>query len=308
MIALLLLALQGPDLETLRAADLRLATIGHRLAVANVALCARRAPAPGLVIHTLDQYPTDEQPAARATFRFAAPVSVEAVVPGSTAAAAGVRADDGLLAIDETPVPKPAKPPTSATREATLRALAARPADQPLALTLSDRSVTMAASPGCRTDFELILGPKMTAEADGTTVRIGVRFLERYSDTEVAAVVAHELSHNVLHHRDRLEAAGVKWGVLSEFGRNGRLFRRTEDEADQLSVALLHNAGYDPRGAARFWREHGGDVDGGLFRSRTHASSKDRAAAIDAEAARIPAGAGRTWTPPLLATRDQPLD
>ena len=204
MIALLLLALQAPDLETLRAADLRLATIGHRLAVANVGLCDRRAPAPGLVIHTLDQYPVEEQPAARATFLFAAPVSVEAVVPGSAAATAGVRANDGLVAIDGAPVPKPATPPTSATREATLKALAASPADRPLALTLADRSVTVPASPGCRTDFELILGPKMTAEADGTTVRIGVRFLERYTDAEVAAVVAHELSHNVLHHRNRL--------------------------------------------------------------------------------------------------------
>ena len=148
----------------------------------------------------------------------------------------------------------------------------------------------------------------MAASSDGHTVQIGVRFFERYTDEEVAAVVAHELAHTVLRHRVRLEAAGVKWGLLSEFGRNGRLFRRTETEADLLGAALMRNAGYDPAVAVSFWRDHGGDVDGGLFRSRTHASSKDRAAAIDAEAARIPKDAGRNWTPPLLATRDQPLN
>lgn len=312
----LAVAIASPDkafMETLRAADLRLATIGHRLVIANAPLCDRLSPAPGLVLHAIDQYPAAEQPAARAAFGFSAPVAVEAVVAGGAAAKAGVRADDGVVAINGKPLapPAPIAEPTAATRDGALAMLAAQPASRPVTLTLrtgdASRTATVAASPGCSTDFELVLGPKMTAEADGRKVRIGVRFLERYSDEEVAAVIAHELAHNVLHHRERLEAAGVSWGVLAEFGRNGRLFRRTEDEADQLSVALLRNAGYDPRRAARFWREHGGDVDGGFFRSRTHASSKARAAAIDAEAARIPANAGPVYRPPLLATRDQPL-
>ena len=70
---------------------------------------------------------------------------------------------------------------------------------------------------------------------------------------------------------------------------------------------LLRNAGYDPRIAVRFWREHGGDVDGGLFRSRTHPSSAARAKALEAEIARIPANAPRPYVPPIIATADQPL-
>lgn len=299
--------------RALRAADLRLATIGHRLAVANAPLCDRLSPAPGLVLHAIDQYPAADRPAARAAFGFPVPVAVEAVVAGSAAARAGVRDDDGVVAIGGRPLtpPSSADEPTAVTRNAALALLAGQPATGPVTFRLrqngADRAVTVPASAGCRTDFELLLGPAMTADADGQKVRIGVRFLERYADAEVAAVVAHELAHNVLHHRERLEKAGVKWGLLAEIGRNGRLFRRTEDEADQLSVALLRNAGYDPRVAAGFWRRHGGDVDGGFFRSRTHASSKARAAAIDAEIARTPAGASATYRPSLIATRGQPL-
>ena len=85
------------------------------------------------------------------------------------------------------------------------------------------------------------------------------------------------------------------------------LVRQTETEADLLGMHLLRNAGYDPQLAVTFWRDHGGDVDGGLFRSRTHPSSKARAQAIADEIARIPAGSGRPYSPPLLASRDQPL-
>jgi hypothetical protein len=170
------------------------------------------------------------------------------------------------------------------------------------------RSVRIAASPGCRSAFEVLLAPGMPASADGRIVQVGVRFFERYSDAEVAVVVAHELSHNILHHARRLDAAGVKRGLLAEVGRNGRLFRLSEDQADLLGMHLLRNAGYDPQIAVRFWRDHGGDVDGGLFRSRTHRSSAARAKALEAEIARIPAGARVPYVPPLIAEADRPLE
>ena len=166
---------------------------------------------------------------------------------------------------------------------------------------------TIAASPGCRSNFEVLLGPGLDASADGSIVQVGVRFFEKYDDDQVAVVVAHELAHNILEHRARLDAAKVDRGLLSEFGRNGRLFRQTEDDADTLGLYLLRNAGYDPQIAVRFWREHGGDVDGGLFRSRTHRSSSARAQRIADAIARIPADAPMPYIPPILATRDQPL-
>src|SRR3546814_7590243 len=62
----------------------------------------------------------------------------------------------------------------------------------------------------------------------------------------VAAPIAHELAHNILRQRERLEAKGVNYGLLSGIGRNVGYFRQTELEADILSVSLPANAHYDP--------------------------------------------------------------
>lgn len=310
-------AQQSPNaalLGELRKVDLRLATIGYRLATANVALCDRRAPTTGIVVHSLRQYGPAMRGDARRVFGFDRPVAIEAVVAGSPAARAGVAADDALVAVNGVTV-KADDPGTiaadSQTRDAVIDGIADQPADAPLRLSMMRQgrpvAVTVPASPGCRSAFEVLLGPGMEASSDGRIVQIGVRFFERYGDDDVAVVVAHELAHTILRHRARLDVAGVKGGLMAELGRNGRLNRRIEGEADLLGMYLMRNAGYDPQIAVRFWREHGGDVDGGLFRSRTHPSSKARADAIAAEIARIPADAPMPYVPPLVMTRDQPL-
>jgi hypothetical protein len=306
---------EGPaaTFAALAAVDGQLAAIGQRLVTANAALCAPLAPSPGWVLHALDQYDPALRPAARARYGFATMVGVEAVVPGSAAAQGGVVAGDSLMSINGLPVAAGATAATASTaaRDAALALVARQPAGQPLRVTLvragQQRDVVIPAAPGCAAGFEVMLGDSLAASSDGRLVQVGVRFLARYNEAEVAAVTAHELAHIVLRHRVRLEAAGVSSGLLAEVGRNGRLHRRAEDEADRLSVALLYNAGYDPRVAARFWRAHGGEVDGGFFRSRTHPSSKARAEAVEAEIAAIPIGAPRPYSPALLATRDAPF-
>lgn len=291
----------------MRDADLRLGSIAWRLATANAAICRERAPTPGILIHAIDQYDPAVRKDLPAIFGFEGPVAVEAVVPGSAAARAGIVANDTIEAIDGKPLvtnPAGVAQANTATRDAAQRQLMAEPADRPLHLTIlrqgQKREVTVAAQPGCRSRFEMLIGPGLTASADGDIVQIGSRFFERFDDRMIAVVVAHEFSHNILHHRDRLDAAGVKRGMLSEFGRNGRLFRQTETEADLLGVHLMRNACYDPQDAVRFWREHGGEVDGGIFRSRTHPSSSARADAVAAEIAAIPVGAPIPYHPPLI--------
>lgn len=316
MTPLLLLAAAVADpgyWQALRTVDTRMATIAWRLQTGNAALCRQLQPAAGFQLHAVDQYAGASEADARRVFGFATPVQVEVVAPGSPAARAGVRPDDGLVAVNGEAVAAPGAKSagTSLTRDAANALIARQPVSQPLVLTLRRAgrplTVTVPASPGCRSAFEVLLGPGLKASSDGRIVQVGVRFFETLPDDKIAAVVAHELSHTVLNHRARLEAAGVSWGVLSEFGRNGRLFRRTEDDADRLSVHLLRNAGYDPQAAVRFWQEDGGKVDGGLFRGASHGSAKARAAAIAAEVAALPAPGVPDDAPAVLATRDQPL-
>ena len=300
--------------EAMRAADLRLASIAYRLTTANRALCGAVVPTPGLAIHAIDQYDPRLREGLRSIFSFETPVAIEAVVPGSAAALAGVVQNDSLVTVASSPVVRASEDaarPSSGTRDAASDLIARQPAEAPLALELMRngvrRTVRVPASPGCASRFEVLVGRGLIASADGTVVQIGMRFLERFDDAQIAVVVAHELSHNILRHRLRLEAAGVKRGLLAEVGRNGRLFRQTENDADLLGVHLLRNAGYDPESAVRFWRDHGEEVGGGFFRSRTHFSAGNRAKAIAAEIRAIPAGAPIPYRPPVLATRDQPL-
>jgi len=287
--------------------DRRLAAIAWRLTTANAALCRDQQPVIGATLHAADQYP----PALRADF--AAPVAVELVVPGAPAAAAGVAENDGVVAVDGAALPAPGTgdAPTSATRDAAQARMAALPVAAPIALTLrrgggADRVVTVTPRAGCRVEFEVLTGGKLGASSDGRVVQVGGALFGRFGDDQIAVVVAHELAHAVLRHRARLEAAGVKWGLLAQFGRNARLFRRTETEADLLGAYLLRNAGWDPQLAVRFWREHGTSIDGGMFHSRTHPSSRDRANAT--ELATMPQEAPVPYLPPLLAQRDAALN
>ena len=301
-----------PVFTAVRQADTMLARIGYRLATANAALCDRQEPGLGLVLHTPDQYARDLRAAAIRYFQLDGPVGVEAVIDGSPAAEAGIRADDALLAIGTarfTP-PDPEAQATTASAVRIAAQLAELPSTQPLEVqgrrSGTPYTRTVRPVPACRSRFEVEIGAQWTAKADGEMVQIGSPFLETYPEEQLAAVVAHELAHNILRHRERLTAKGVDYGMLSGFGRNVRYFRQTELEADILSVSLLANAGYDPEGAVRFWKDFGPKYAGGILRSRSHPAWGDRVTTIRHAIAGL--GSERPHRPAILAARDRPLD
>jgi hypothetical protein len=125
----------------------------------------------------------------------------------------------------------------------------------------------------CATRFEL-MGEGDKAVADGKRVVIGIDFPAfAYDEAEFAALVAHELAHNVLGHDAWLDANG----------RSRKHVRRTEREADRLMPWLLANAGYDPAAAARFWRQWGKKHDAGLLMIRKHDGWDEREEFVAAE-------------------------
>jgi hypothetical protein len=133
--------------------------------------------------------------------------------------------------------------------------------------------------PVCATRFEL-MGEGKKAVADGARVVIGIDFPAfAYEEPEFAALVAHELAHNVLGHD--------AW--LDRNGRSSKHVRRTEREADRLMPWLLANAGYDPAAAARFWRQWGSKHDSGILLVRKHDGWDEREKFVAAEVPRIAA-------------------
>jgi hypothetical protein len=132
----------------------------------------------------------------------------------------------------------------------------------------------------CATRFEL-MGEGGKAVADGTRVVIGIGFPAfAYAEEPVfAALVAHELAHNVLGHD--------AW--LDRNGRRAKLVRRIEREADRLIPWLLANAGYDPEAGVTFMTRWGSAHDSGLRMRYGHDGWDERAKAIAAEAVLVKA-------------------
>lgn len=299
--------------EEVRKADMQLARVGWRLALGNAALCDRREAGLGLQLHTLDQFDGSVRGAAKAHFRFASDVAVEGVVPGSPADRAGLQADDSLVRVGSVTFAALNGSPGSTDRlVASQLAVAALPQDQPIEIEAVRNGkplrFTVHSVPICKSRFELRLASDFRASADGTMVQVSSAFFDAYPEQNVAAAIAHELSHNILRHRDRLDARGVDFGLLSGFGANVKYFRQTELQADLLSVYLLANAGYDPKVSIAFWQEFGPSKAGGIFRTRSHPHWRDRVATLHAEIAKIAARGERPIVPAVLAERDRPLD
>ena len=297
------------SLLALQALDGRVATIGHRLAVANAALCPQRQWLAGITIHDLSQYGGAFRDAAIRAFRLDRGPGVLALASAGPAERAGLRRDDTILAADGVSLSQPASRTarTFALAERMLETLEAAFADGHAQLTVlrGDERLTIdiAAEQGCPTRFQLIPSRRLNARADGRYVQVTSAISEYVRDEdELATVIAHEFAHNVLRHRVRLDEAGVARGFLGNFGRNARLIRGTEAEADRLSVHLLDRAGYDPAAAIRFWSRFG---PRGLnfLGSPTHPNWRARIASFEAEieAMRRARAEGREPVPPLAA-------
>lgn len=300
--------LQVQSLDAMRALDGRVATIGHRLATANLALCADQNWLAGLTLHDLAQYGAGYRSSAIRAFGLDAGPAVLALAAGGPAEQAGMRLDDIILDIEGEAPPQSELPagPSFARMEPILalldRALADGVATFAVRRAGTTLSVRVRADRGCTTRFQLIPSGRLNALADGRYVQVTTA-IGNYvvDDDELAAVLAHELAHNILRHRARLDAAGVQRGLLGNFGRNAQLIRETESEADRLSIYLLDRAGYDPEAAVRFW-ERFGRRGLNFIGSPTHGNWRTRVAAlrVEIENVRRSRAAGATPTPSFL--------
>ncbi len=254
----------GELLALMQARYQRMAAAGHRLAVAGLDLCADREWLPGLALHDRSQYDAGLRAAAIRVFAFDGGPGVLALAPGGPAERAGLRLNDVLLAVDGRALPSaaPARAGSFAGMERILEILDRGFADGAAELAVERGGerliVPVRAEQGCASRFQLVEGGRRNARADGRTVQVTTAISAYAADEEdLAALLAHELAHNALRHRVRLDAANVARGFFGNFGRNARLIRETEAEADRLGVYLLERAGYDPEAAVRFFSRFG---------------------------------------------------
>lgn len=277
-----------------RAPDLRLATLTDRLATAAVARCADRQGRTGLVLHTLNQYAPADRASVAAGFGLSDRPAVLAIVPGSPAEVAGVQPDDTLLAADGEPMPNTkSSAATFETAAAAADVIDKAAADGEVTLTLSDaggqpRSVTLATPPICRVRPVVTGDTEARASTDGVYLKVSRGLLAELPDDELSAALAHEFAHILLRHPQAIRLAGGRGGLFAPLNGRGARVRRTEEEADRLSVALLAEAGLDPTAAVRLWQGWGRRGGGGLFGDPSHGGWDDRVAILQRAIAALP--------------------
>lgn len=294
------------SLRALIAADDRVVSIAFRLAAAGADICPRTAPLAGLTLHAPSQYAPALREAARTLAGLRDRTSVLALAPASPAAKAGLRPGDGLVQINDTPVPTAERGRAGSYAEvAAAYALLERELRSRTVRIRVDRDggtldLMLVPVPGCASRVQLVPSPRVHAKADGAVLSVTTGLLAYVaSDDELALVIAHEMAHNALGHRARLDAAGARRNLFGSYGSDTALVRETERAADRLAYFLMNRAGYDHRVAEAFWtRLHRGPASG-TSASESHPDLAARLvdyrrAAIDIERART---AGALPTP-----------
>lgn len=144
----------------------------------------------------------------------------------------------------------------------------------------------------------------VNAYADGSMVHVTpamLRFTE--NDDELAFILAHELSHNILRHPQRggadatvglvlgavLDVAAASQGVNTQggFGQMGGAIGKLrysipfEKEADYVGLYIMANAGYNPHLAAPVWRRMSQRDSNSINFATSHPSNPDRFVVIN---------------------------
>jgi hypothetical protein len=273
---------------TLREADLRIATVAYRLGSGGALFCSDRFPLTGVLLHHLAEYDEDGRRAQIALHALDRGPGVLATVADSPAARAGLRAGDVLLAVNGEHFADPRAIAAEGDAKKRRRMIEASEAQLEAALRRGpailrvlragrEQETTLSAVSGCPVRVRLARSTQFNAFANGAYVIPTTRLLDFVqSDDELAIILGHELSHNILAHKRRLEDQGVSGGFLRSLGKGASKIKATEEEADRLGLKLAWAAGYDITAAVPFWRRFYAAQGVQLQLFRTHPGLKAR--------------------------------
>ena len=273
--------------------DMRLETIGYRLSTANGSACDKATMRSGLLLHDQASYAAKDRELAIHKYDLTYGFGVLGVVPGSVAETAGLMPKDEILALNgldlatyypELMIPSGTFDRVGSFIDTLEAALEMGPASLTIKRSGHRMTINLTGVLGCGGYVQLVKSGNLNAWSDGSNVAITTHMLE-YTDTddELAFVIAHEMSHNILHHAPKLKNRSQ---MLASLGLGAGSFRKAEDEADRLAVHLIHNTDYDPKGPERLLaRLHGSVLLLLLATDFSHPSLGHRLAAVRLAAA-----------------------
>jgi beta-barrel assembly-enhancing protease len=242
-------ALAAPmSLRAFAEQQVRVATIGYRLEAANANRCAKPQMMTGMLLHDLSQYDPTVRPSVSQAFSLGSGFGIIQIVPGSAAQRAGLRIDDEIIAVRGVSVEDPAAVVRSGKSYRRMEwfagflqgSLQNGPTELLVRRGGAPMRVTLRGEAGCGGEPSLLNSNEQNAWSDGNHVAITTGMLRlAKSDDEIAFVMAHEMSHNLLGHSH--SSASQIFGA-----------RRSEIVADQMAVGLMTYAGYQPNSGISF--------------------------------------------------------
>jgi hypothetical protein len=282
--------------STLRQADLRVAKVAYRLALAGRPLCPTTFPLTGLLFHHLAEYQPKDRPLMVARYGLDRGPGVLSVIGGSPAAQAGLVAGDVLLAVNGAPFPSSVeiaairdRPVWRAKLEASEMQLeeALRRGAADLFVLRGGREMRLRLDslPACLARVRLARSDQVNAFASGRYVIMTTSMLDFLrSEDELAVVLGHEMAHDILGH----PATRSEEGVLAGLGIHPNNIWRREEAADRFGLRLMAAAGYDLDAAIPFWRRYLGKYDWfpQIFRSHPSLGAREKIAREEIEAIR----------------------
>ena len=264
-------------------------SVAWRLQVGNERFCRHVARQTGIQLEDTAVY--GDPALARSTYGLSGDIYIGALAANAPGANAGLSVNTTIIAIDgqalsALPAPARSDPFTRwQLAQAMLDDAAAR--DGVVDLTLFDhRVIHITAVPACRVMVK-VDDQQNYASANRDEIRLGRHYLDAaHGDpTLIDALIAHEMAHTVLDHQSRIEASHKSLAVV----------RRTEHEADRLSVWLLANAGYPPEAAIALQRTVIAHLIGPFSIDPTHGGWRSRASRIEREIATLKTAPDTDW-------------
>ena len=261
-----------PEQDALRvrvALQDRLYRVAAPLLINDVDLCrnsARRLL--GFTAKNKYSYTSEYADAAENSFGLGDRLHIMAVLAGSGAAQAGVRAGDILVAVDDKPMPQ--GPNAERLAASILGPLVTSKSSVKLTLIRNNAPLApmVPLTMACAFALELGNADNVNAYSDGHRVMITrgmLRFVR--NDTELAYVIAREMAHSALGHASRLRMSATLGGIIDNLirihpdtasmaGMAGvkPYAQEVDAAADTLSLYMLARAGIDIDGVQAFWQ------------------------------------------------------
>ncbi len=276
----------------------RLDRVAAPLLINNAALCRQNARhLLGFTAKNRHSYSQEFAAAAQKQFNLNERLQVTGVLAGSGAARAGVLPGDGLIAVEDKPMPEGENAERQAA--ALLAPLVGKRSHVKLTIQRNgaSQSVEIPLTTACAFRVELGNSDAVNTYGDGRRVMV-TRGMMRMaqSDQELGLVLAREMAHDILGHaiqrRDSATIASVidnlirvhpDLGMVTGLSGIKPYSQDLDASADHLGIYLAARAGYATADASAFWRRMAENTPASVANGFTalHPATSYRVAAID---------------------------